>query len=372
MPSPPLPTLTTPAPSPVARSPAQAPTHARSSDRALAAWLLLCGAMVFVMVVLGGVTRLTLSGLSITEWQPVMGAIPPLDHATWLKEFALYKATTQYKVMNEGMTLSEFQSIFWWEYTHRLWGRLIGAAFLVPFLYFLVRGRIARRLVPRLAILFGLGALQGAVGWFMVMSGLEGRTSVSQYRLAAHLGLALLIYAYMLWLALDLLWPREVGSSVGMRRAFRRGVALVAWIFLVAISGSFVAGLHAGLIYNTFPLMDGHWIPSGLYPLAPWFRSAFDDVMTVQFDHRLLAIATLVLVVAFRLSLATHDLAPRARLAANLLCAMVLVQLALGISTLLLVVPVALAACHQAGALLLFSLAIWTAHELSPARASAR
>ncbi|HUC60322.1 MAG TPA: COX15/CtaA family protein [Alphaproteobacteria bacterium] len=365
-----MPSLITDSPAaPTAHAPATLRPDARAGDRALALWLLACCGMIFVMVILGGVTRLTLSGLSITQWQPLMGVIPPLDHADWMREFAHYKATTQYQVVNEGMSLADFKSIFWWEYTHRLWGRLIGIAFLVPFLYFLARRRIARPLVPRLAILFALGALQGAVGWYMVMSGLEGRTSVSQYRLAAHLGLALLIYAYMLWLALDLLWPRADSLPHDAARGVARwGRALAAWIYLVALSGSFVAGLHAGLIYNTFPLMNGHLIPPGLYPLSPWFRSAFDDVMTVQFDHRMLAIATVLLVVAFRLALARLELSPRARLAANLMCGWVFVQVALGVSTLLLVVPVALAACHQAGALVLFSLAILAAHELPSAR----
>jgi heme a synthase len=326
--------------------------------------------MVFVMVVLGGVTRLTLSGLSITEWQPIMGVVPPMGAADWQAQFDLYQATPQYRIMNPGMTLPEFQSIFWWEYTHRLWGRLIGIVFLVPFIYFFIRGRIARRLAPRLAILFGLGALQGGVGWFMVMSGLEGRTSVSQYRLAAHLGLALLIYAYLLWLALDLLRP-PAAAPRKRSGAYGRGLALAAWIFLVALSGSFVAGLHAGLIYNTFPLMDGRLIPHGLYPLSPWFRSAFEDVASVQFDHRMLALATFVLVLVFRLSLIKLDLGSRGRRAADLLNAMVFVQLALGIATLVLAVPIPLAACHQAGALILFSLALWTAHELRDAPSAA-
>jgi heme a synthase len=327
--------------------------------------------MVFVMVVLGGITRLTLSGLSITEWNPVMGAIPPLDAAQWQVQFDLYQATPQYRILNAGMSLAAFKSIFWWEYTHRLWGRLIGAVFLLPFLYFLVRGRIGPRLGIRLAILFGLGALQGAVGWFMVMSGLEGRISVSQYRLAAHLGLALLIYAYMLWLALDLLWPPAPAPRPMRPSAYRRACALAAWIFLVALSGSFVAGLHAGLIYNSFPLMDGSLIPHGLYPLSPWFKSAFEDVMTVQFDHRLLALATFALVLAFRLSLIKLELGTRGRRAADLLCGMVFVQVALGIATLVLVVPIPLAAAHQAGALILFSLALWTAHELRDATMAA-
>ena len=351
---------------------ATSPPDARARARPLAIWLLVCCAMVFAMVVIGGITRLTHSGLSIAEWNPVMGAIPPLDQVEWQAEFALYKTTPQYRLENAGMTLAEFRTIFWWEYVHRLWGRLIGAVFLLPFLYFLWRGRIERGLVPKLALLFLLGALQGALGWFMVESGLEQGTSVSQYRLAAHLAAALVIYGYMLWLALELLRPRApLPLAPALRRARLRGSLLLAWIFLVAISGAFTAGLHAGLIYNSFPLMAGHLVPPGLFASKPWFASFFSDVTTVQFDHRLLALTTLLLVILFRWSLGRLALAPRARRAADLLLLMVFVQAGLGIATLILVVPIPLAACHQAGALLLFSLALWTTHELASPPAAA-
>jgi cytochrome c oxidase assembly protein subunit 15 len=346
--------------------------HPRARARPLAYWLLACCAMVFAMVVIGGITRLTHSGLSIAEWNPIMGAIPPLGHAEWQAQFALYQMTPQYRLENAGMTLGAFKTIFWWEYVHRLWGRLIAAVFLLPFLYFLWRGRIEPHLAPKLAFLFVLGALQGALGWFMVMSGLAQGTSVSQYRLAAHLAAALVIYAYMLWLALDLLSPGEgAPRAAAAARARLAGKFLVAWIFVVAVSGAFVAGLHAGLIFNSFPLMDGRLVPAGLFSTTPWYASLFADVTTVQFDHRLLALLTLVLVLLFRLSLGALDLAPRARRAADLLALTVLVQVGLGIATLLLAVPIPLAACHQAGALLLFSCVIWTAHELgSPAGAA--
>ena len=334
-------------------------------DRSLAYWLLACCALVFAMVVIGGITRLTHSGLSITEWNPVSGALPPLDQAEWQAQFDLYKTTPQYRLENAGMTLADFKTIFWWEYVHRLMGRLIGAVFLVPFLYFLWRGRIERRLAPRLAVLFILGGLQGALGWFMVASGLVERTSVSQYRLAAHLAAALVIYAYMLWLALDLLFPREHRPrAAGAAGGALCGHLLVGWIFLVAVSGAFVAGLHAGLVFNSFPLMGGKLVPDHLFSGTPWFSSFFEDAMTAQFVHRLLALLTVVLVILFWLSLRRLELPPRARLAADLLVLTMLVQLSLGIATLLLVVPIPLAACHQAGALLLFTLALWTAFEL--------
>ena len=320
--------------------------------------------MVFVMVVIGGITRLTHSGLSITEWNPIAGALPPLGDADWQAAFLHYQATPQYRLENAGMTLAEFKAIYGWDYVHRLWGRLIGVVFLVPFLYFLARGRIARPLVPRLALLFVLGGLQGGLGWFMVESGLAERTAVSQYRLAAHLAAALLIYGYMLWLALDLLAPP---ASATAREGFGRARLFAAWVALVALSGAFVAGLHAGLIYNSFPLMDGRLVPAGLFGATPWYASPFEDVTTAQFDHRVLALLTVAAAVFFRLSLRGVALTPRARRAANLVVAMVLVQLGLGIATLVLVVPIPLAACHQAGALLLFSFALWTAHELKGA-----
>jgi len=347
---------------------AASPARSAASRRPVAYWLLVCCAMVYAMVVIGGVTRLTLSGLSIVEWNPVMGAIPPLSESDWRGQFDLYKQTPQYLALNRGMSLAEFKTIFWWEYVHRLWGRLIGVVFLLPFLYYLWRGGLDRRLAPRLALIFALGAVQAAVGWLMVESGLIDRPSVSQYRLAAHLAIALVVYAALLWLALDMLFPRErLVRAAGAHSGFGRARWLAGWIFLVAISGAFVAGLHAGLVYNSFPLMDGRLIPAGLFGRPQSVSSLFEDVTTVQFDHRLLAIATLVFVVLFRLSMRRSRLPPRARLAANLLLAMVLVQVGLGIATLVLVVPIPIAAAHQAGALMLLTLAVWTAHELRDA-----
>jgi cytochrome c oxidase assembly protein subunit 15 len=343
-------------------------SRAAASDRPIAYWLLICCAMVFAMVVIGGITRLTHSGLSIVEWDPIMGAIPPLSHAEWQTLFERYQQTPQYLLENHGMSLAEFKSIFWWEYVHRLWGRTIGVVFLLPLLYFVLRGRIERKLVPRLFVLFLLGGLQGALGWFMVESGLVARTSVSQYRLAAHLAAALVIYAYMLWLALDLLLPRlRTRRAPAAARGFGRARALCGWIFLVMVSGAFVAGLHAGLVYNTFPLMDGRLVPAGLFDQVPLLANFFENVITVQFDHRLLAESTVALVILFWLSTRRLELEPRPRLALGLLLAMVFVQLGLGIATLLLVVPIPLAATHQAGALTLFTLALWSAHELRDA-----
>jgi heme a synthase len=330
-------------------------------------WLLCCCGLVFAMVVVGGITRLTLSGLSIVEWNPIMGVVPPLDATDWRSQFDLYRQTPQYRIANPGMTLAEFKSIFWWEYAHRLLGRAIGVVFLLPFLYFAIRGRIDRKLAWHLAAILALVALQGVLGWFMVMSGLVERISVSPYRLAAHLGVALVIYACMLWLALDHLWPERAGR--GHDIAARGARWLAAWVFLAMLSGAFVAGLHAGLVYNTFPLMDGRLAPDGLFDRSPLFVNFFENAATVQFDHRVLALATLAFVVALWFSLRRAELLPCARLAANLLLIAVLLQVTLGVATLLLVVPIPLAAAHQAGALALFSLALWLAHETRAARA---
>jgi len=337
------------------------PVAARSGDRAVAAWLLACCALVFAMVVVGGVTRLTHSGLSIVEWQPIVGALPPLDDAGWRETFGKYKQTPEYRLVNPGMSLDGFKNIFWLEYAHRLLGRLIGAAFLLPLLWFALRGRIARALTWKLVAIFGLGALQGALGWYMVKSGLVDNPRVSQYRLTAHLGIALLIYAGMLWIALNLLFPRASPVSGRLRRfAF----ALAALIFAMALSGGLVAGIRAGLAYNSFPLMNGRVVPPEIFSLEPWYLNFFSNMATVQFDHRLIAWLLAFLVPWFWLQVRRAAAPPRAKLAAHLLLVALAVQIALGIATLLLAVPVSLAAAHQAGALLVFSAALFAAHSL--------
>ncbi|MBV9016404.1 MAG: COX15/CtaA family protein [Alphaproteobacteria bacterium] len=330
--------------------------------RPVAVWLLGCCAMIFAMVVIGGITRLTLSGLSITEWQPVTGILPPLSGADWAAEFEKYRQIPQYRLMNTGMSLADFQTIFWWEYVHRLWGRLIGVAYLLPFLYFLARGRIPRRLAWPLAGLFGLGAAQGALGWYMVESGLADRVDVSQYRLVAHLVLALAIYATTLWIALGLLFkPESAATAPRWRRA---GEALIALVALTIAAGGFTAGLHAGLTYNTFPLMDGRFVPAGYDQLQPFVRNWFENVAAVQFDHRLLAMTTAGAIVLLWLAGRRAALPDRGRLALHALLAATAVQFLLGISTLLLVVPIPLAAAHQAGAVLLLTAAIVFRHAL--------
>jgi len=325
-------------------------------------WLLILVAMVFVTVVLGGLTRLTGSGLSMVDWQPITGWLPPASDAQWQAVFDLYKTSPQYHEVNFDITVDGFKSIFWLEYIHRLWGRIIGVVFIVPFGYFTLRGRITGRLVPRIGILFVLGALQGVIGWLMVASGLENAPEVSQYALAAHLGAALLIYAYMLWEGLSLWRPDGFAPVAPEHKALATATTWVlALIALTMIAGAFVAGTHAGFIYNTFPLMEGGLYPDGSFRdgIAP-----FVDPGTVQFDHRLLAESTFVAVIVLWLRARKRLPEGPARLAYDAMGTMVLIQFTLGIATLLSVVAIPLASLHQAGAFILFTLTMAARHWL--------
>ena len=335
-----------------------------ATQRPVAAWLLLCCALVFAMVVVGGVTRLTHSGLSIVEWQPIVGTLPPLNEAQWLETFDKYKLTPEYRQVNQGMSVAEFKSIFWWEYFHRLLGRMIGVVFLLPLAWFWWRKRIDRPLALKLAGIFVLGGLQGAMGWYMVKSGLVDDPRVSQYRLTAHLVLALAIYAAMLWTALGLIYPGATAASAPAPRLRRRAWIITALIVFMVITGGFVAGIRAGLAYNTFPLMNGHWVPPELFMLEPWHLNFFNNMATVQFDHRLGAWLLAFLVPWLWMSARRHALSPRANFAINLLLGLLALQIALGIATLLLLVPVPLAAAHQGGAVLLLGAALLLNHAL--------
>ena len=305
---------------------------------------------------------LTESGLSITEWQPIGGAIPPLSQADWHSLFDEYRASPQYAMLNQGMDIQGFKTIFWWEYVHRLWGRLIGFVFLVPLLWFVVRRRIPRALVPWLLLLFLLGGMQGAIGWWMVASGLDQGPFVSAYRLTIHLGFALLLYAAMLWLALSL-WRGAPPATAPT--ALRAGsIAILLLAFMTILAGGFVAGSHAGLIYNEFPTMgDGLVPPDYRNPALGFWRNAFENQAAIQLHHRILASTTVLAVLAFA-GLLWRRL-PSLRAEAAALGAMVLLQFALGVSTLLLQVPLPLAVLHQAGAALLLSLAVVAAERLT-------
>lgn len=343
--------------------PARAALATPRADRAIAWWLLVCCALVFAMVVLGGVTRLTGSGLSMVHWKPVSGVLPPFNQAAWEREFEHYKSSPEYAHVNAGMSLDAFKGIFWFEYAHRLLGRLIGIAFLIPFLYFLLRRRIESFLVPRLTAMFVLGGLQGLLGWYMVKSGLVDNPHVSQYRLAAHLGLAVLIYVLMLWTALGILNGGNRPRAHAPSKLARLALLLALVVFITMMSGAFVAGLKAGFMYNTFPLMAGKLVPDGMWSVTPVYLNFFENVTTVQFNHRVLATGTFLAVVALWLAAKRwHPTRSERRwLDAVLLAAML--QVGLGISTLLLRVPIPLAALHQAGAMLLLSVALCLAHD---------
>ena len=334
---------------------------ASSADRKVAYWLLICCALVFAMVVLGGVTRLTGSGLSMVDWRPLTGVLPPMSDQAWERTFEMYQATPEFQKKNSYMDVDDFKGIFWLEYLHRLLGRTIGIVFLVPFLFFVWRGYIRRDEWLKYGAMFVLGGLQGVLGWYMVKSGLVDNPAVSQYRLTAHLVAAFLIYAYMFWVALSLLWPP---GEDGRHPWYGKAVALTAMITLTVISGGFVAGLKAGKIYNTFPMMGDYWIPPDVMALDPWWRNFFDNLATVQFDHRVLAITTFVLIVLFWLRIPKGDLPARARKGVNALLHTGILQVALGIATLLLVVPISLASIHQAVAMLLFTVALFVTHAL--------
>src|SRR5260221_7656799 len=336
--------------------------HIEPSHRAVAVWLLACCALVFAMVVVGGVTRLTHSGLSIVEWQPIVGTIPPLDDAQWEETFAKYRATPEFRLRNHDMKLAAFKGIFWWEYAHRLLGRVVGIAFFVPFAFFLWRRMLGRRLAWKLGAILALGAVQGALGWYMVKSGLVDDPRVSSVRLAAHLGLAFLIYASMLWVALGLL-VRPGGGARGT--LVLHGALLVGLVFIMALSGALVAAIHAGYAYNTFPLMNGEWVPAEILVIKPWWMNFIHNMAAVQFNHRALAMVIAVVTLALWLRVDTEvEARQRVRTWSHALLAALALQISIGIATLLLKVPVPLAAVHQAGALRVFTCAILLLHPL--------
>jgi len=350
------------------------PSWRAPGRRAVGIWLLAVAAIIVCMVTLGGLTRLTGSGLSITEWDPIMGAIPPLSAHAWQDAFAKYRQIPQYRFENHGMTLDGFKAIFWWEWTHRLLGRLLGVGFFVPFVWFAWTGAIQRSAWPRMVLLFGLGGLQGFVGWWMVESGIETATNVSveAYRLAIHLGVAVILLGAILWTALEYFHPPLEGGSkfaqqISGRGERRLGFALVALVYLQMLLGALVAGLHAGLIYNTWPSMDGRLLPEHPFSVTPWWRSFFENPGLAQFDHRIGAY--IVFGAALWLAFRIRSMKPSAQAvnAAGLVAALTVFQVILGIVTLLTQAPLALAALHQLTAALLFCACVWLAFEVRAA-----
>ncbi|XP_012281417.1 cytochrome c oxidase assembly protein COX15 homolog [Orussus abietinus] len=352
------------------------------SDKIVGTWMLTCSGMVLAAVILGGVTRLSESGLSMVTWK-LLGEKMPTSESDWVAEFELYKRYPEFKLMNRNMTLEEFKRIWWMEYVHRTWGRLIGAAFIVPAVYFWSKGMLRPTMKGRVLALGSLIGIQGLMGWYMVQSGLEDRFQgpadvprVSQYRLAAHLGLALILYSGLLYNALDhLLSAKKVSidyfSAAVINTRQIKSLRRFRWViysskglvFLTALSGAIVAGLDAGLIYNTFPRMGEKWIPDDILALSPPLRNITENPTTAQFDHRLMGYLTLTLLTVMGVASRKHKLPGRCKTVIKILITAAYLQVGLGITTLLLHVPMNLATMHQSGSLLLLSAATWLCHE---------
>jgi cytochrome c oxidase assembly protein subunit 15 len=332
-------------------------------------WLWFLAALVFVMVTVGGATRLTDSGLSITEWKPIMGAIPPLSEADWLIAFEKYKQIPEYHLVNKGMALDEFKFIFWWEWAHRFLGRIIGFAFALPFAVFWLAGKLRSGLAPKLLGVLALGGLQGAIGWYMVSSGLSERVDVSQYRLALHLSVAFLIFGLLVWFALDERRAR-LGGSHGLVTGFVRGFApvLLVLVFLQIVLGAFVAGLKAGLVYNTWPSMNGQFVPSDYWIEGHGLMSLFESHAAAQFNHRMMAYAVLAAIVVQVIAIARGGVTWSPKSSGLMLLAIMLLQAVIGIATLLLHVPLTLGLLHQATAVLVLGVAVWHLYAVREAR----
>jgi cytochrome c oxidase assembly protein subunit 15 len=327
--------------------------------RALRIWLGAVALLIVAMILVGGATRLTDSGLSITEWKPIMGVIPPLGEADWQKAFTAYQKIPEYAELKRGMSLEQFKTIFWWEWAHRFLGRFIGVAFFAPFVVFWIAGYIPRNLLPRLFGLFVLGGLQGALGWYMVKSGLVDRTDVSQYRLAAHFGVALSILGYTLWLLFGLGEEKRVERRARSRAPAYVAGGVLALVFLQLLAGALVAGLDAGMGYNTWPLINGAFLPSGLWEASPWYLNVFENPLTVQFDHRMIGY-TVVVASLIQLGWLAWREAPTPLIgSAMTLALLALLQATLGVWTLLLAVPIELGLAHQAGAVAVFAASVY-------------
>jgi len=332
-----------------------------ASQPVVAAWLFACAALVMGVLIVGGITRLTHSGLSIVQWRPLTGVLPPLSEGDWAALFDQYRASPEFQQVNRGMDLAGFKPIFWWEYAHRLLGRVAGLAFLLPLAWFAASRRIARPLFLRLSMIFALGALQGALGWYMVASGLVDDPRVSPVRLSAHLAMALLLIGLLLWTA----WT-VAGTGLPRRPVPVTARLAVGAVFLMAMSGALVAGTHAGLAFNTFPRMEGQWVPDGLFALDPWYENFLANLATVQFLHRAIA---LLVVLAILLAAWTLRASAAAASVRRLLVPALALQLGLGVATLLSHVNITLAAAHQASAVLLFASALHVAFRAGAADA---
>tara|TARA_B110000261_G_scaffold51600_1_gene61085 strand:+ start:306 stop:1361 length:1056 start_codon:yes stop_codon:yes gene_type:complete len=339
----------------------QSPNPQGQHDRQIAYWLFFCAAVIFGMILLGGVTRLTSSGLSMVDWKPIMGVIPPMTQTDWQEMFLKYQQFPEYQKINVGMSLEDFKPIFMYEYLHRVLGRLIGVIFIVPFLFFYFSRRIKTGLTPKLVIMLIGGGCQGLLGWYMVKSGLVDNPHVSQYRLTAHLGAAVLIYGFILWTAFGLVLTARA-QPVELQRF---SIGLSALIYLMILSGGLVAGTHAGNAYSTWPLMGDSFVPAGLYAMTPAWLSAFEDITTIQFNHRMFAYLIVALVVAFAIRAFRFGIVGRLKVGIFCLIGLLGMQVTLGISTLIFYVPIPVAAAHQVGAVALLTASLFISHCLS-------
>ena len=333
-------------------------TREEQHSRQIAYWLFFCAAVIFGMILLGGVTRLTNSGLSMVDWKPLMGIVPPLSEADWQHMFFKYQQFPEYQKINMGMSLEAFKSIFMYEYLHRVLGRLIGVIFILPFLFFYFTKRIKAGLTPKLLIMLLGGGFQGLLGWYMVKSGLVDKPDVSQYRLTAHLGAAVLIYSFILWTAFGLVSPKS--SQPSQLKTF--AYSLSGLIFLMILSGGLVAGTKAGYAYPTWPLMGDSFIPAGLYSMSPGWLAAFEDITTIQFNHRIFAYVIVALVLTFAAKALKSDIQGPVKIGLFFMLGFLVLQVTLGISTLIFYVPVPVAAAHQVGAVALLSASLFVSH----------
>lgn len=335
-----------------------------NQNKDIAYWLLTGCMLIAIMVVIGGITRLTNSGLSMVEWEPIMGAIPPLNEHDWNDAFEAYKQSPEFNLLNYNFTMNEFKSIFWWEYIHRLLGRILGVVFIVPFMVFLVKKRLSNQWIRKLAIVFFLGAFQGILGWYMVKSGLVKNPHVSHYRLAAHLVTALILFSYCLWLALDFLSPK-IRSAINLPLIKKTSFGLLVLVFVQIFYGALVAGLKAGYVYNTFPKMGSKWMPDSVgYAFGNTGAiSLLENIATVQLIHRYLAVMVIIVVLFIWWHIRKKSEVNKQRKLVNFLLLIVAFQFSLGVLTLIYQVPIFLGVLHQTGAIFLLITTIWLVHQ---------
>ena len=336
----------------------------KKENKPIIIWLLSGCLLIFLMVVIGGITRLTHSGLSITEWKPIMGTIPPISDADWQDVFTKYQQTPEFQKINYDMKIDEFKFIFFWEFIHRLIGRLIGVVFIIPFIYFMIKKRLDKQLIQRSLFLFLMGGLQGTIGWYMVYSGLIKDPHVSHYRLALHLITAFITFGFTLWFALDLIYPSNGSTKGSVSSLYQMSRALLAIVIVQIVYGAFVAGLHAGKSYNTFPKMNDEWISSAITSMEPYWRNLTENQAGVQFIHRCIAWLLVVLIGYFWYLSKKFPLSKRQNTAVNLIVVVLVYQFLLGVFTLLYAVPITLGVLHQMGAFFLFSASVFLVHQM--------